>query len=160
MIDVSRVLMGAGNSTLRLEVTNHACGTRAKMSFDFWLVCVDIPSVFLSLSVLKIETCNWNWTSLRLGQSWSWTFCWPSCQPSWMAAITKNHKNSCMTTYNIEREYSWWVTEVKFFTPLVILLNDIGRPKCFAKFWQKRVDTPSNGRAPLHMGNTRSISEQ
>ena len=44
--------------------------------------------------LFKIETCNEmtcneNWTQLSLGQSSSWT----SCQPSWMAAITKYCKN-------------------------------------------------------------------
>ena len=39
--------------------------------------------------LFKIETCNENWTQLSLGQSSSWT----SCQPSWMATITKYYKN-------------------------------------------------------------------
>ena len=39
----------------------------------------------------KIETCNENWTALSLGQSSTKTW----CQPSWMVAITKNHKNGC-----------------------------------------------------------------
>ena len=60
------------------------------------------------------ETCNKNWSPLSLGQSSTWT----CCQPSWMAVITKNHKNGCHSTERLSMK-----TKLLFNLNMSAILN-------------------------------------
>ena len=60
---------------------------------------------------LMIGTCNKNRTPLSLGQSTTLT----CCRPSWMSAITQNHKTCCLSPHINFHTYwgrNWWLEEL------------------------------------------------
>ena len=71
----------------------------------FWMIAIKIITKIVTMVLLfKIDTCIINKIPLSLGQCPTWTF----CQPSWMSAITKNHKNGYQLVNNMNADQRWW----------------------------------------------------
>ena len=70
----------------------------------------EITKITAMVVPLKIETYTENWAILSLGQFSTWI----CCQPSYMAAISRNHNNSCYGSTNKDKDLQHKLTFPKY----------------------------------------------